>query len=113
MLGAGRPFIVELVNPRSRHIPQELLTRIQVSHSLTPSCCAHLQFATTPLPVASTYPTRARAPCVRGWVPAGHDKQEEVNSRTKLIGMRDLQQIAKDETAILKDGEESKTKTYT
>lgn len=39
-------------------------------------------------------------------------RQGEVNSESKLVALRDLQLIEKDETAILKDGEESKTKTY-
>ena len=37
--------------------------------------------------------------------------QQQTNTN-KLIGLRDFQQIGKDETQILKDGEETKTKTY-
>lgn len=66
MLGTGRPFIVELVNPRTRALSRDLLAMIQ----------------------------------------------KEVNAETKMVALRDLQLIEKDETAILKDGEESKTKTY-
>ena len=41
MLGTGRPFIVELVNPRTRQLSKELLERIQVKSDL----CHHVIYA--------------------------------------------------------------------
>ena len=37
---------------------------------------------------------------------------QRLTNTEKKIGLRDFQQIDKDETQILKDGEETKTKTY-
>eukprot|EP00052_Salpingoeca_macrocollata_P000492 m.20529 g.20529 ORF g.20529 m.20529 type:complete len:463 (+) comp10576_c0_seq1:163-1551(+) len=68
MLGRGRPFIAELVDPR-----------LQPS-SLTPAVLRRLQ--------------------------------EETNSQTSQVGLRDLQLISREETQNLQEGAEDKTKTY-
>ncbi|KAM7448831.1 putative tRNA pseudouridine synthase Pus10 [Porites harrisoni] len=66
MLGRGRPFLVEFINPRVTRLSESFLS----------------------------------------------DLQQEINSSTTEIFVRDLQQVTKDDCQILKDAESNKTKTY-
>ncbi|CAH3171507.1 unnamed protein product [Porites evermanni] len=66
MLGRGKPFLVEFINPRVTRLSESFLS----------------------------------------------DLQQEINSSTTDIFVRDLQQVTKDDCQILKDAESNKTKTY-
>lgn len=66
MLGTGRPFVIELVNPKKSNFQPEDFVQMQ----------------------------------------------EEINSSTKDIFIRDLQSVSRDEITNLKEGEIEKTKSY-
>lgn len=66
MLGDGRPFVIELINPKKAFLSQPLL----------------------------------------------NDLQEEINASTSLVRVTRLQMIQRQDTKILEEGQESKTKSY-
>lgn len=66
MLGSGRPFVVEIINPHRLRLTRTELAQLQ----------------------------------------------QNINSSTKRVKVRSLQFVTRDETLVLKEGEESKIKCY-